>query len=69
MSTTFFNASPDLNLRARSKALWESGDFGVVAKYNELLRIEEELGSQARYAGEAAFYNLPGRNPQSAGAI
>ena len=26
-----------------------------VAKYNQLLRIEEELGSQARYAGKAAL--------------
>jgi len=26
-----------------------------VAKYNQLLRIEEELGSAARYAGKAAF--------------
>ncbi|RRJ86409.1 phosphopyruvate hydratase [Gulosibacter macacae] len=26
-----------------------------VAKYNELLRIEEELGEQARYAGASAF--------------
>ena len=26
-----------------------------VAKYNQLLRIEEELGSRARYAGRAAF--------------
>lgn len=30
-----------------------------VAKYNRLLRIEEELGSQAVFAGKAAFYNLP----------
>ena len=29
-----------------------------VAKYNRLLRIEEELGSAARYAGRDAFYNL-----------
>jgi enolase len=29
-----------------------------VAKYNQLLRIEEELGSAAVYAGRAAFYNL-----------
>lgn len=28
------------------------------AKYNRLLRIEEELGSAAEYAGGAAFYNL-----------
>jgi enolase len=26
-----------------------------VAKYNQLLRIEEELGSRAQYAGRAAF--------------
>ena len=26
-----------------------------VAKYNQLLRIEEELGSQARYPGARAF--------------
>ncbi|HZS03101.1 MAG TPA: phosphopyruvate hydratase [Chloroflexota bacterium] len=30
-----------------------------VAKYNELLRIEADLGSAARYPGRAAFYNLP----------
>lgn len=29
-----------------------------VAKYNQLLRIEEALGSKARYAGYAAFNNL-----------
>ena len=29
-----------------------------VAKYNQLLRIEEELGEQAIYGGEASFYNL-----------
>ncbi len=29
-----------------------------VAKYNQLLRIEEELGEAARYAGKDAFYNL-----------
>jgi enolase len=29
-----------------------------VAKYNQLLRIEEELGSAARYAGLSAFSNL-----------
>jgi len=27
-------------------------------KYNRLLRIEEELGSKARYAGKGAFYSL-----------
>jgi enolase len=26
-----------------------------VAKYNRLLRIEEELGEAARYAGRSAF--------------
>jgi enolase len=30
-----------------------------VAKYNQLLRIEEQLGSVARYAGLDAFYHLP----------
>lgn len=29
-----------------------------VAKYNRLLRIEEELGSRARYLGPEAFFNL-----------
>ncbi len=29
-----------------------------VAKYNQLLRIEEELGKKAVYAGHSAFYNL-----------
>ncbi len=28
------------------------------AKYNQLLRIEEELGAQAAYAGRAAFKAL-----------
>jgi enolase len=31
-----------------------------VAKYNQLLRIEEALGSAAKYAGRAAFANVPG---------
>ena len=31
-----------------------------VAKYNQLLRIEETLGGAARYAGRAAFPNVPG---------
>jgi enolase len=30
-----------------------------VAKYNQLLRIEEELGSRARYAGRSAIRQLP----------
>ena len=29
-----------------------------VAKYNQLLRIEEELGGSARYPGREAFFNL-----------
>jgi enolase len=29
-----------------------------VAKYNQLLRIEDELGATAIYAGKSAFYNL-----------
>ena len=29
-----------------------------VARYNQLLRIEEELGDQARYPGSEAFFNL-----------
>ncbi len=29
-----------------------------IAKYNQLLRIEEELGSAAKYAGRSAFFNL-----------
>lgn len=29
-----------------------------VAKYNQLLRIEEELGDSAQYAGMRAFYNI-----------
>ena len=29
-----------------------------VAKYNQLLRIEEELGDQAQYSGKDAFFNL-----------
>ena len=29
-----------------------------VAKYNQLLRIEEELGDSAQYLGRKAFFNL-----------
>jgi enolase len=29
-----------------------------VAKYNQLLRIEEQLGGDARYAGRDAFVSL-----------
>ncbi len=31
-----------------------------IAKYNQLLRIEEDLGDVASYPGRAAFYNLKG---------
>jgi enolase len=29
-----------------------------IAKYNQLLRIEEDLGDAARYPGRAAFFNI-----------
>ena len=29
-----------------------------VAKYNQLIRIEEQLEGQAQYAGMKAFYNI-----------
>jgi enolase len=29
-----------------------------IAKYNQLLRIEEDLGDAARYPGRSAFYQL-----------
>ena len=32
--------------------------FDRMAKYNQLLRIEEDLGDMAEYPGRAAFYNL-----------
>ena len=32
-----------------------------VAKYNQLLRIEQELGDEAAYAGMGAFTNLRSR--------
>jgi enolase len=34
-----------------------------VAKYNQLLRLERDLGSAARYAGREAFRLLPARTP------
>jgi enolase len=34
-----------------------------VAKYNQLLRIEEELGTNARYAGRAAIRQLATTSP------
>ncbi len=43
-----------------------------VAKYNQLLRIEEQLGADARYAGRDAFPNLtrllPSARPCCAGS-
>ncbi len=35
-----------------------------VAKYNQLLRIEQELGEVAQYGGMSAFYNLSDRSPR-----
>jgi len=29
-----------------------------IAKYNQLIRIEEELGESAKFLGKMAFYNL-----------
>ena len=29
-----------------------------IAKYNQLIRIEDELEGSARFAGKAAFYNI-----------
>jgi enolase len=29
-----------------------------MAKYNQLIRIEEDLGDVATYPGRSAFYNL-----------
>jgi len=29
-----------------------------IAKYNQLLRIEEDLGEAASYPGREAFYNI-----------
>ena len=34
-----------------------------VAKFNQLLRIERQLGSQARFAGKTAFQRLAARSP------
>jgi len=31
-----------------------------VAKYNRLLKIEDELGEKAQFAGRGAFHNLKG---------
>jgi enolase len=37
------------------------------AKYNQLLRIEEELGDTARYAGRQPFGRLPAKSPRGEG--
>ncbi|HEY0386243.1 MAG TPA: phosphopyruvate hydratase, partial [Pyrinomonadaceae bacterium] len=34
-----------------------------IAKYNQLLRIEEDLGTAARYPGRSAFYQIEQRKP------
>jgi len=34
-----------------------------LAKYNQLLRIEEELGKQAIYRGKSAFYSINRGSP------
>ena len=34
-----------------------------IAKYNQLLRIEDQLGEVAEYKGLASFYNLKTNNP------
>ena len=36
-----------------------------ICKYNQLLRIEEELGDRARYLGKGVFYNLKGEKQES----
>lgn len=40
MSTTFFTATPEQSLRSRNRALWESGDFGVIARYTADAAVE-----------------------------
>ncbi|HTH36928.1 MAG TPA: phosphopyruvate hydratase [Pyrinomonadaceae bacterium] len=38
-----------------------------IAKYNQLLRIEEDLGDSARYPGRKAFYQIAGEHSRGAG--
>src|SRR5688572_16731360 len=38
-----------------------------IAKYNQLLRIEEDLGDSARYPGRKAFYQISGEQSQGIG--
>lgn len=52
MSTTFITATPEQSLRARCQAVWESGDFGVIARYTAeaaaefVSRLELEPGTR-----------------------
>jgi enolase 1/2/3 len=54
---------------------WEAGQIKTgaptrsdrVAKYNQLLRIEELLGEEARYAGREAFPRWRPWVPETAG--
>jgi enolase len=39
-----------------------------IAKYNQLLRIEEQLADEAVYPGAAAFRKLSGGSRETAGA-
>jgi enolase len=38
-----------------------------IAKYNQLLRIEEDLGDSARYPGRKAFYQISDEQSQGIG--
>jgi enolase len=38
-----------------------------IAKYNQLLRIEEDLGDSARYPGRKAFYQIKGAHSRGVG--
>ena len=52
---------------------WETGQIKTgaparsdrVAKYNQLLRIEGELGESARFAGSGAFPRFRWSHPQA----
>ena len=52
MSTTFITDTPERGLQARSRALWEAGDFGVIARYTApaaaefVGRLELESGAR-----------------------
>ena len=47
------NINDNLNLCIKSMSRTDR-----IAKYNQLLRIEDELGQQAVYNGVKSFYNL-----------